>query len=256
MMVDILKKTFDDDPLLRDFIISILTNPYCLKSGRRISCRKGIMAGVPISGFLADLYLNEMDHWFRLHRIIYARYSDDVIVFAETQTKIERYEGVIKDFLVAKKLEVNPAKEVRTLPDEQWSYLGFSVSGKEVDISDISLQKIKDKMRRKSHALVRWRKRNDEPTEKAMRAFIKHFNKKFYDNPNNNDITWCRWYFPTITTDRSLKELDDYMIACVRYIATGRHTKANYNLRYDDIKRMKFKSLVNAYYRFRKTGEF
>ena len=256
IMINILRTSIIDDVRLREFIISVLSNPFCLKGGQKIVCSKGIMAGVPISGFLADLYLADMDHWFRDRGIVYARYSDDIIVFAETEQQIHGYEAVIKDFLSARKLKVNPQKEVRTLPTEAWTFLGFSVDGNVVDISDVSLQKVKDKMRRKAHALVRWKKRNDAVPERAMRAFIKHFNKKFYDNPDNSELTWCRWYFPIITTDVGLRQLDEYMIACIRYIATGRHTKANYNLRYEEIKRMKYKSLVNAYYRFKKTGQF
>jgi hypothetical protein len=40
------------------------------------------------------------------------------------------------------------------------------------------------------------------------------------------------------------------MIENIRYIATGKHTKANYNLRYETIKEYGFKSLVHSYYSF------
>lgn len=237
------------------FIKSILTEPYCLRDGEAVLAKKGIMAGVPISGFLANLYLKELDEWFASRGITYARYSDDIIVFASSEEEIRLYESRIKAFLCQRRLEINPKKEVRTAPGEPWEFLGFSIKQTGVDISTISLEKIKDKMRRKARALVRWKKRKGAEAERAMRAFIRHFNAKFYDNPTQNDITWCRWYFPTITTDESLRQIDEYMLSCIRYIATGRHTKANFNLRYEEIKALGYRSLVHSFYQYKKTGE-
>ena len=127
-------------------------------------------------------------------------------------------------------------------------FLGFSFTDNQVDLSDVAIQKMKDKMKRKARALLRWKTKKKASNERAIRAYIRHFNKKFFDNPRDNEITWCRWYFPIITTDDSLHILDDYMIQNIRYIATGKYTKANYNLKYATIKEYGFKSLVHAYY--------
>ena len=43
--------------------------------------------------------------------------------------------------------------------------------------------------------------------------------------------------------------LDQYSESCARYLVTGKHTKAAYNCRYEDIKRLGFVSLVNQYYK-------
>ena len=255
-IIKLLEETFEKDIELLNFIKSILLEPYCLKNGKQTFCKKGIMAGVPISGFLANLYLTDLDKWFALRGISYARYSDDIIVFAKTEKDIKEYEEKIKWFLSQKKLTVNPKKEVRTLPGEKWEFLGFNIDGNRVDVSNVALEKIRGKMRRKARAILRWRNRNNANVKGTIRAYIRHFNKKFYDNPNPNDLTWCRWYFPTITTAESLQALDEYMISCIRYIATGKHTKANYNLRYEDIKKLGYKSLVNSFYKFKKTGNF
>lgn len=255
-IIKLLEETFEEDIELLNFIKSILLEPYCLKNGKQTFCKKGIMAGVPISGFLANLYLTDLDKWFALRGISYARYSDDIIVFAKTEKDIKEYEEKIKWFLSQKKLTVNPKKEVRTLPGEKWDFLGFNIDGNRVDVSNVALEKIRGKMRRKARAILRWRNRNNANVKGTIRAYIRHFNKKFYDNPNPNDLTWCRWYFPTITTAESLQALDEYMISCIRYIATGKHTKANYNLRYEDIKKLGYKSLVNSFYKFKKTGNF
>ena len=248
IMIGILRNKITDDDLLVNFIISVLSQPKAYFNGETVDCKKGIMAGVPISGFLANLYLEELDKWFFERNIPYARYSDDIIVFGKTKNDVDKYKEKIKQFLKERKLTVNQKKEFDITPNEKLDFLGFSFTDNKVDLSDVALQKMKDKMRRKAKALLRWKTKNKASDERAIRAFIKCFNKKFFDNPKNNEITWCRWYFPIITTDNSLHILDDYMLQSIRYIATGKHTKANYNLRYETIKEYGFKSLVHAYY--------
>ena len=246
----LLREKIKDDDLLVDFIISVLVQPNAYSDNDIITCKKGIMAGVPISGFLANLYLAELDKWFYERNVLYARYSDDIIVFGDTKDDINLYKKKIYHFLKERKLTINKDKEFEIEPNQKMDFLGFSFIDDKVDLSDIALQKMKDKMKRKSRALLRWKTKNKASDERAIRAYIRYFNKKFFDNPKNNEITWCRWYFPIITTDASLHILDEYMIENIRYIATGKHTKANYNLKYETIKEYGFKSLVHAYYNF------
>ena len=248
----LIDKYLCDDLPVAGFIKSLILQPYCIKDGKAVCINKGIMAGVPISGFLANLYLMELDALFFNKGVTYARYSDDIIVFAKTLGEIEEYKQVIDEHLAQKGLAINPKKEVLTAPGEPWEFLGFSVKDGKVDISTIALEKIKDKMRRKAKALVRWKKRNNKSSERAICAFIRHFNRKFYNNPDLNDITWCRWYFPTISSSDSLHVIDEYMLSCIRYIETGKHTKANFNLRYETIKGFGYKSLVNEFYKCKK----
>ncbi len=252
LILPLLNKVLWDDKPLCDFLTSLLTEPKALKNGVETEAKKGIMAGVPISGFLANLYLSEMDEYFASQNLLYARYSDDIIIFAQTQEEIIQYEEILKSFLNKYNLSVNDKKEFRTLPNQRWEFLGFSFEDGEVDVSSVSLQKLKAKMRRQSRSLIRWKTRANAIDERAIRAFFRHFNKKFYNNPIHNEVTWCRWYFPIINTDKSLREIDNYMCESARYIATGKHTKANYNLRYETLKSYGYKSLVNSYYKYKK----
>ena len=251
IMMSVLRNKITDDNKLIDFIESILREPYAVFEGKTVEVKKGIMAGVPISGFLANLYLIELDKWFYEKDIPYARYSDDIIVFAESQEKIKEYENYIKAYLKKMHLEVNEKKEIRTLPKEKWEFLGFSISESSIDLCSASVEKMKAKMRRKARTLIRWYKRNDKKPIYAVRAYIKRFNKKFYCATRENELTWALWYFPTITTEESLRVIDEYSVACMRYIMTGKHTKANYNLRYEQLKQLGHKSLVNSFYKFK-----
>lgn len=250
-VLKMLKVILADDEELYCVFDKVLRNPYVVHNGERISKDKGVMAGTPFAGFLANVYLSDMDRWFEERNISYFRYSDDIIVISKTESEIRESAAVIEDFLTRKKLVVNEEKKAETKPGEEFEFLGFRLCPGSIDVSRHSLKKIKAKLRRKSHAIYRWRMRKGLEGEKGAKAFVKYLNRKFYDNPVKDESTWCRWYFPLLSTDESLKIMDQYAVSCIRYIYTGRYSKANYRTTYDEIKKLGYISLVNSYWKYR-----
>ena len=254
-ILELLECKMPEEKWFLGFLRKLLENPYAIKDGEQIKIKKGVMAGIPVSGFLANLYLGGMDKYFYDRNIVYARYSDDIIVFSNTQEQIKEYESVIGRMLGENELEINPKKEIRTFPGEKVEFLGFEFFSNETNISGMAEKKIKAKIKRKARALYRWKIRKNAGDERTARAFIRFLNNKFYDNPVRNEITWCRWYFPLITTDARLKAIDDYAVSNIRYLYTGKYGKQNYNLRYAEIKSMGFRSLVNNFWKY-KEGKY
>lgn len=254
-MIALLRPTLTDEPETLAFLESLLTNPLVNDHGKLIPEEKGIMAGTPISTFLANLYLAHLDYAFAGSKDLYARYSDDIIVFDATEADLERDIAFIRDALTATGLTVNPAKEQRTAPGEMWTFLGICYRDGVVDVAPASVEKLKAKMRRKTRALMRWKDKKGVANICAAKAFARVFHKKLFENPVAHELTWTRWYFPLINTAESLHEIDAYAQQCVRYLATGKHTKAAYNFRYDDIKALGYTSLVNAYYKEKTAAE-
>ena len=245
-----LKEAVGDDPELFDFLSRLLKEPCVLENGVRITEQKGIMAGTPIASFYANLYLADLDSLFFEAGIPYARYSDDIILFADTEDAVREHADRIRSFLRDNGLEVNPSKEEFRTPNEGFTFLGFFVKDDVVDVAPASVDKLKAKMRRKTRALARWRDRNGLEGELAAKAFIRIFNRKLFENPVSDELTWTYWFFPVITTSSSLKIIDRYAQDCVRYLISGKRTKARFNVRYEDMKAMGLRSLVHAFYDF------
>ena len=244
-----LEQALQDDPGLYDFLAALLQNPTVLQDGKQIEePSKGIMAGTPISTFLANFYLRELDQYFADTGRIYARYSDDIITFAPTREALDENIRLIHEALAQKGLTINPKKESITEPAEPWVFLGFLFKDRQIDIAPASVEKLKAKMRRKSRALMRWKDRKGATGENAASAFIRVFNRKLFDNPIEHELTWARWYFPLITTTDSLQQIDRYCQSCIRYLATGKRNKTAYRFRYEDMKKLGYISLVNRYY--------
>lgn len=244
----LLDETITDDPQLLRFMKALLCEENVRSGETVIAEQKGIMAGTPIASFYANLYLKSLDEWFNSRGILYARYSDDIIVFAKTEEEIDEYKKVIIDHLHEKGLTVNPDKEILSTPDDGFTFLGIEVKNGSIDIAPASVVKLKQKMRRKARALSRWYHREGLSGDKAAAAFIRIFNHKLLEVNEDSDLTWSLWFFPVITTSKSLHVIDLYAQDLLRFLISGTHTKSRYNVRYEDLKEMGYRSLVHEYY--------
>ena len=249
LLLPILSRVMADDPRLYAFFERLLTDGRAVSEGATISEERGIMAGTPTSPFLANIYLSEVDHYFAQAGIVYARYSDDIILFAPDRETLDRHIAQLADFLKEYRLEANPEKVRIYQPGEPFDFLGFKCLGHSIDISDAARRKMKDKIRRKAHALLRWRSKNGIDAEKAMRGMIRHFNAKFFEGGDPAMLTWARWFFPMINQTEGLREIDCYMQRYLRFLSTGKHGKANYRIHYAQLRQLGYRTLVNEFYK-------
>ena len=250
LFLPVLKSAVEDDPELFAFLSRLLSEPQVRERGRVIAEEKGIMAGTPLASFYANLFLKDLDRLFAERGIPYARYSDDIILFGESPETVRQYAAEVREYLASRLLSVNPDKEEFFTPETGFSFLGFYCRKHSVDIAPATVRKLKAKMRRKTRALMRWKTRNALSGEKAAKAFIRIFNRKLFETSEDNELTWSFWFFSVITETTSLSVIDRYAQDCVRFLLTGKHTKARYNARYEDLKALGYRSLVHAYYEF------
>ena len=210
----------------------------------------GAMAGTPISPFLANVYLRDVDYYFQEKGVTYFRYSDDILLFADSREELEQYREELTDQLWALRLKLNPEKVKISAPGEDWDFLGFGYRDGRIDLSENTIRKTKARIRRKAEALRRWQRKKGLEPEKAAVGLIHAMNRKFYGSPDESgEFTWSRWFFPCLTTDAGLKEIDSYFQEYIRYTVTGRHYKGNFRIRYETMQEWGYESLVHAYYR-------
>lgn len=241
----------DDGPLYC-VLERILSENHLNFSGRIIMEEHGAMAGIPIAPFFANIYLQSVDHFFKEKGIEYFRYSDDILIFAESKEELGQYKELFYELLKEHGLIINPKKVAEISPGEKLDFLGFSYENGKLDLSDNTRKKIKGKIKRKAEALRRWQRKKGLSPEKAAVGFINAMNKKFFGYGDEDEFTWERWFFPNLTVTDGLKEVDHYMQQYIRYCVTGRHYKGNYRIKYEEMKKWGYVNLVHAYYEFRK----
>lgn len=239
-----------DEPLYRLFE-KILLEEYVWEHGNVISEHHGAMAGIPIAPFFANIYLTDIDKYFANSGVEYFRYSDDILIFADSMQALLEIKSDLYGKLNQKGLAVNPEKEKISSPGEVWEFLGFSYYDGQFDLSDNTKRKIKAKIKRKAEALRRWQRKKGLAADKAAIGFIRAMNYKFYGSEETDDFTWSRWFFPNLTVDKGLREIDKYVQEYMRYAVTGRHYKGNYRISYQQLKQWGYRSLVHEYYEYR-----
>ena len=249
ILLPMLKELLADDQPLYHFFEKLLTTNLAINNGQIIEEKHGVMAGTPTAPFLADVYLKEVDRYFYNKGVVYARYSDDIIMFAPDYDTLQQYKDKMCHFLAQYHLEVNPDKEKIYSPDEAYEFLGFKCHGHDIDISEATKKKMKGKISRKARSLLRWSHKNHIEPEKAMKGLINYFNRKFFESDDPETLTWSRWFFPVINQTEGLKEIDHYLQQYIRFLSTGKHNKTNYRVDYEQLKALGYRSLVNEYYK-------
>ncbi len=249
LLLPTLRKVLADDEPLYRFLEQVLTDGRAIMDGKVISEQRGVMAGTPFSPFLANIYLMEVDRYFAEAGVVYARYSDDIILFAPDRETLDRHIDTLMQLIAKYRLEVNPDKVRIYSPDEAFDFLGFKCHGRTIDICDATKRKIKDKIHRKARAIVRWQAKKGVPAETAAKVFIRYFNEMFFESESPTLLNWSRWFFPLITTDEGLKEIDHFMQDHIRYVATGRWNKARFRVRYEMMREMGYRGLRGEFFK-------
>lgn len=243
-----LKEFFKDDLGLVEFIMTLLRDENVLYKNKPLKMEtKGVMAGTPISGILANVYMHELDIKMAKRKYKYLRYADDTLIVG---TEALEY---FKEELAKLNINLNPKKEEIFNIQTGITFLGFKYKGKKVDISDEAKAKMKSRMKRRARWYQKWARVNNVPIEIAIKDYIGGINEKLYTDLEDS-TNWSLWYFTNINTVETVKWLDKYYINCIRYLDSGTwvHNKKYYRLSYQDIKELGFVSLVNTYYRVKK----
>lgn len=257
LLLDKLGFVAKQDPMLYQLFKRILTEERVIEGGRIVKDQHGAMAGTPISPFFANVYLAALDHDYADRNILYFRYSDDILLFADTLEELTNRQAELERRITSLGLSLNPDKVRLYAPGEPLEFLGFSCRQGQIDLSAHTISKTKHRIKRKAEALRRWQRGKELTPDKAAIGLIHAMNRKFYGHPRPTDpaadeepdeFTWSRWFFPNLTTDTGLKTIDTYLQQYIRYCVTGRHYKGNYRIAYDTLKQWGYCSLVHEYY--------
>ena len=255
VLLEVLETVVDDDPPLMAFFRRLLTSDRCIYRGRVIDEKRGAMAGVPLASFFANFYLLSLDRLFEGSDAHYFRYSDDILIIADSEEQIRECYTLLLSHIAAKGLAMNEKKVFFYPPRGGFDFLGFRYYEGNVDLSEITIKKMKDKIRRKARSVRRRKDRKGYSFEKAASVLIRSMDERLYDLSGNNEFTWTRFYFPVLTTAKGLAEIDSCLIQYLRYLYSGRHYKGNYAVSYDKLRSLGYTSMVNEFYTWKKVNE-
>jgi hypothetical protein len=176
--------------------------------------QKGIPQGTPISAFLANLYLLQFDRFVveslvKQANCFYRRYSDDIIIIFENESKFIQFDEIIRDKLLSEPfcLKVNSTKTIVSKfvesdnelhcstkiervkefsEDIPLRYLGFDFNGKTILLKDGTVsnyyRELKESLRIKGNrvkAAKKFNLKNPDKTIKETKLFLTNLMKRF-----------------------------------------------------------------------------
>jgi len=117
-------------------------------NGRLNKTSKGVPQGGPLSPLLSNILLDDLDKELEKRGHQFCRYADDLILLVKSKRSGERVMESISRFLEKKlKVQVNRDKS-RVVKAEKSTFLGFTFTGKRLTVSEKSLTKCKNELRR------------------------------------------------------------------------------------------------------------
>lgn len=231
----------------------IFLNDNVTYKGTLIQEYKSLIPGCALGSFFANYCLRELDLHFAKEGVVYARYSDDIIILDEKEENIALHLEFIKEKLLEYGLTINEKKYVHFQPDEAVEYLGLSLSDEGVDISEHAKQKLKKTIKRWVKAARKDIEMNEKDFDKVAKKLVNRLNWKLYKSyiKDERKFGWAFYAFRYITVLDSLTEIDFYLRDRLRYLKTGKNNKANVKaLTDEDFRALGVLSLYDMYILF------
>jgi hypothetical protein len=249
-----LPETVGGDEPLRGLLTRSLTDLRVRRGSAIVRIEhKGVMAGTPLAPLLSNLYLRPLDDEIAATGVTYSRYSDDIIALVDEQDA-DTTDSLVRARIAAAGLVVNESKSGRSAAGAPWDYLGFRYSAGTIDVAANAQRKFRGKTTRLSRKLDRHRVRYDLTAEEVVERFVRRINRSLFGVPVDADgFCWSTWFFPVLTTARTLDALDAHAQQKLRYAATGRHNaRARKLVPYESLRAAGYLPLVAAWHAHRR----
>lgn len=212
--------------------------------GEVVEHYKSLAQGCALGTMLANIVLRDVDETLSNMDILYYRYSDDLLLIGKDADKALE---VLQEMLMPKGLSLNPKKVECIHKDATFTFLGAKIHGTEIDISDESVERFKNEIRK----ITKMRKGMKTKCRTTQRRAIKKINDYLYlaymKNPSN--FGWAHYFFSLCTTDKTIRELDFFVKDHIKAMYTGKWNAVTnmHKTPNEDLESMGYVSMKNRY---------
>ena len=230
-----------EDAHLNSFMHTLVNDSRYIDDGKLCLSDKVVSVGNPLESFWNSLYLTGFDREIEKRAAAYYRYCDDILFFAKDAASLSALKQFALDYLNGLKLKVNIPKIQTAAPGESFSFLQCRYHGSlvEKDFVTIPAKKLINEMLVRALKLKR---KYSLSSIRAMEVFLtslglfhQDYLYEIYNNIPDADV---------------IKVIDSYLQDALRQVGSGKKTGAKYRIRYSDMKKAGYFSLVNDYYKY------
>lgn len=166
---------------------------------------QGLKQGCAIASVLANVCLYELDEYMSKKYKIYYRYSDDFVVIDDnTNNVIDETNAIISKYGVT----LNPKKVEPLYDNENFTFLGFKIKGKDISLSEKRVKKYQNIVESATIELI---KRGKPVTlQKATRQLVRLLFE--------GDYSWGKSCLGTINVKKDLEIMSTFLFDCLRAV--------------------------------------
>lgn len=172
-------------------------------------CQKyqSLKQGCSVASWLADVILKDMDDWLSAMDGHYYRYSDDtVFIGPDWQRALIR----MKEILSSKEMSVNEKKTQVLKKDEWFKFLGYSLKGDRISMSQSRLKNFQKEIEKRTI-----KRRNTTPT-RAVNSVNRYLYK------GDGEHSWATQILPVVNVRHDLDVMNTFVMDCLRAVETGK----------------------------------
>lgn len=207
-----------------------------------------VKPGNALVGFFENVYLQELDARMESRAAFYARCADDFLIGARTREELSALAEEAGQFIAGRKLCLNESKTKILEPGETFSWLGWQISGSRIDFLPEELQSLRRYLRRRTVRLMKECERRAIAPVFRQQMMISHVNEL-------QERLGLTEAFGTVSVPDGLREIDRMLCDMIRAVVSGKTGNAKYRIRYRDIRKWGYRSLVNRWYRYLEAKE-
>lgn len=257
----VIKEISNNEPEIEKLLRDTYFNDNVVYGGKEIIEYKSLIPGAAFSSFLANYCLRDIDEEIadRLG-LTYARYSDDILYFAESKEKLHEALDIISIKLNQLGLTINESKYEWIEPGEEVDFLGLKLKANGViDISDNSFKKFKKKIKHSCRVGRNEIERLGKDPYKVAKNIIGRYNYRVYKCfiQDAGKFGWAYYAFRYINTIETVRQIDFYLKDRLRQMITGVNNSSNIRKVSDDsLSELGYISMVEMYKRFKEDFDY
>ena len=207
--------------VLDDLLWELYHDDRVLINGELIHKHRGLIQGCAFACLLANLILKDIDTEISNMRVIYYRYSDDIIILGRN-SNVRYAKRKIAEMLEPKGLQLHP-KKVQEINSNDWfEFLGFSFKGDKISVSKKTLKNIEHEI--KTRTVSKTRKAHRPATKRELQKMIKDLQWYFFTAfaKSQENFGMGVYLFGTVNVERDLQAIEDYCKDCLRAAVTNK----------------------------------
>ena len=241
ILCNLIDNYLSEDKAFNSFLHTLINDKRYMDNGKLCLSERAVSVGNPLETFWNNLYLTGYDREMEMRALSYYRFCDDILFFAKDAASLSALLQFTKDYMAGLKLKINLPKIQMAAPGESIFFLNclYKDSGVEKTFMTAPAKRLIDEKRVRALKLKR---KYSLGSVKAMEVFLTSL--RFFHQDHLYGI------YEMILDADVIKAIDAYLQDALRQVGSGKKTAAKYRIRYEDMKKAGYHSMVNEYYKY------